>query len=179
MWPTAVFAITLVSLLLRWYYVSTALVVHPIRGDTRQYYAYALNLAHHGVFSMSLPNAKTIIPDNYRDPGYPLFLAAWMKLLGSADAWYEGVLLCQALLGALTVALACQLGKFWLTPKWVLVAGVLMAVWPHDVVINSLLLTETLFSFLCVSSLLFLPLPGTGRAAAWHLRQAWDSESPR
>ena len=104
-WPLALFAITLLALVLRVYYVRTAVVDHPVRGDATQYYAYAWNLSQHGVFAKDAPGAATITPDNYRDPGYPLFLSVWMKALGSADAWYAAVLLCQALLGALAVIL--------------------------------------------------------------------------
>jgi len=154
LWPLALFSLTMFALALRWYYVSTALVYHPVRGDATQYYAYAWNLVHHGTFSKDAPGAAIITPDNYRDPGYPLFLALWMKALGTGDAWYAAVLLCQAMLGALTVTVVTQLGRFWLTPRWAIGAGVLMAVWPHSIVITSFLLTETQFGFLCALGLL-------------------------
>lgn len=144
------FAIFLFAFGLRWYYVSHAVVLNPVRGDATQYYAYALNLSNHGVFSKDLPDAATIHPDNYRDPGYPVFLALWMKILGTGDAWYAGVLLSQALLGALTVTLATQLGRYWLPLRWAAAAGVVMALWPHSITINGYLLSETLFGFLTV-----------------------------
>lgn len=153
-WSTALIILTLFALALRWYYVSTALVLNPVRGDATQYYAYAWNLLHHGVFAKDVPGAASITPDNYRDPGYPLFLALWMKALGTGSIWYAAVLLCQALLGALTVTMATQLGRYWLSAGWAIGAGVLMAVWPHSITINGYLLTETLFSFLCVLGLL-------------------------
>lgn len=139
---------------LRWYYVSTALVQNPVRGDAVQYYAYAHNLATYGVFSKDLPGAAAIHPDNYRDPGYPVFLAFWMKILGTDDAWYAAVLLSQAFVGALTVVLATQLGRHWLSLRWAAAAGVLMAVWPHSITVNDYLLSETLFSFLVVLGML-------------------------
>ena len=153
-WPLALFAIALLALVLRVYYVRTAVVDHPIRGDAAQYYAYALNLNLHGVFSKDAPDAATIIPDNYRDPGYPLFLSVWMKAFGWADAWYAAVLLVQAVLGALTVALAAQLGRYWLAADWAIGAGLLMAVWPHSITIAGYLLSETLFGFLCALGML-------------------------
>lgn len=153
-WPAALTVLTLFALAMRWYYVSTALVLNPVRGDATQYYAYAWNLLHHGVFAKDIPGAPSITPDNYRDPGYPLFLALWMKALGTGSSWYAAVLLCQALLGALTVSLATQLGRYWLSARWAIGAGVLMAVWPHSITINGYLLTETLFSFLCVLGML-------------------------
>jgi len=161
-WPLALLAITLFALILRWYYVSTAIVVGPIRGDATQYYAYAWNLLHHGIFSKDIPGAASTIPDSYRDPGYPLFLALWMKLSGTAtdgswwagDFWYASVLLSQAVLGALTVTFTTLLGRYWLSPRWAIGAGLLMAIWPHSITINSDLLSETLFSFLCALGLL-------------------------
>jgi len=153
-WLLSLTAITLLALALRWYYVSTALVLNPVRGDATQYFAYAWNLAHHGVFAKDGMDAATLHPNNYRDPGYPLFLALWMKALGTGDGWYAAVLLCQALLGALTVTVAVQLGKHWLTMPWAIASGLLMAVWPHSVTINGYLLTETLFGFLCALGLL-------------------------
>jgi 4-amino-4-deoxy-L-arabinose transferase-like glycosyltransferase len=166
-WPIALLTITLFALALRWYYVSMAMVDHPIRGDTMQYYAYALNLAHHGIFSMSLPDATSIIPDSYRDPGYPLFLALWMKGFGSAAVWYGAVLRCQALLGALTVAAATQLGKYWLSSRWAICAGMLMAVWPHSITVNDILLTETLFGFLCALAALLCAHACARKSGLW------------
>lgn len=153
-WPMALLIITLFAFALRWYYVSTAVVYEPLRGDARQYFSYAWNLVHHGTFSKSPPGAVSVLPDNYRDPGYPLFLAIWMKALGVGNAWYATVLLCQALLGALTVTAAVQLGKHWLSTRWAIGAGLLMAVWPHSIAIDGYLLTETLFGFLCTVGLL-------------------------
>ncbi|MGS0997827.1 hypothetical protein [Rhodanobacter sp. UC4451_H18] len=147
-------AIFLFAFGLRWYYVSHALVLEPVRGDATQYYAYALNLSNHGIFSKDLPGATVIHPDNYRDPGYPVFLALWMKVLGAGEAWYAAVLLGQALLGALTVALATQFGRHWLPLRWAAAAGVMMALWPHSITINGYLLSETVFGFLIVLGIL-------------------------
>jgi len=165
-WLLALSAITLLALALRWYYVSTAVVLNPVRGDATQYYAYAWNLANHGTFAKDAPGAKSLNPDNFRDPGYPVFLALWMKMLGAGDVWYAAVLLCQALLGTLTVALATQLGRYWLPPHWAIASGLLMAVWPHSITINGYLLTETLFGFLCALGLLLFAR-ACSRGSAW------------
>jgi len=159
-------SIFLLAFGLRWYYVSHAVVLNPVRGDATQYYAYALNLANHDVFSKDLPDTTVVHPDNYRDPGYPVFLAFWMKLFGASDAWYAAVLLSQALLGALTVTLATQLGRHWLSLRWSAAAGVLMALWPHSITINGYLLSETLFGFLAVLGTL-------AAASALQRRSSW------
>jgi 4-amino-4-deoxy-L-arabinose transferase-like glycosyltransferase len=154
MWPVVVALITLLALALRWYYVNTALVVAPIRGDAIQYYSYAWNLVHHGIYAGNPPGSAVIVPSDFRDPGYPLFLALWMKLFSNPALWYAVVLLSQSVLGALTVLLTMQLGRHWLNRRWSAAAGVLLAVWPHNIVITSNLLTETLFGFLCVLAML-------------------------
>ncbi len=141
-------AVTLFAFGVRWYYVSTTVVLNPVRGDATQYFSYAWNLVNHGIFSKDLPGVLIVHPDNYRDPGYPVFLAVLMKLFGTGDAWYAAVLMAQAVLGALTVTLATQVGRYWLPLRWAVAAGVLMALWPHSITINGYLLSETLFGFL-------------------------------
>jgi hypothetical protein len=153
-WPAIVVLVTLLALALRWYYVSTAMVIAPIRGDAIQYYSYAWNLVHHGIYAGNLPDSATVVPSNFRDPGYPLFLALWMKLFSNPALWYTVVLLSQCVLGALTVPLIMELGRHWLNRGWVAGAGILLAIWPHNIVITSNLLTETLFGFLCVLAML-------------------------
>jgi hypothetical protein len=153
-WPWIAVFITVLAFTLRWHYVMATYVPVPLGGDASQYFYYAWNLTHHGVFSLSHPGASVIAPDSYRDPGYPLFLALWMKLLGGQSAWYVATLLSQALLGALTVAFSLQISRQWLSIKWASVAGLLMAIWPHSIAINGFLLTETLTGFLCALGML-------------------------
>jgi len=152
---------------MRWYYVSTSLVMEPVRGDAAQYVAYAWNLTEHHTFAKDLPGSPTLTPDNYRDPGYPVLLSLLMKAFGTGDAWYASVLLFQALLGALTVAVATQTGRYWLSSRWAICAGMLMAIWPHSISINGYLLTETLFSFLCALGLLLLARACNRKNVPW------------
>jgi len=146
--------ITLLALALRWYYVTITIVPQPLSGDAGQYYVYAWNLLHHGIFSSSKPGSASVLPDNYRDPAYPLFLALWIKTLGPGRIAYGATLLCQALLGAMTVGISMQICRQWLSVRWAAAAGLLMAVWPHSIATNGFLLTETLSGFLCALGLL-------------------------
>ncbi len=166
LWPALITVLVLCAFALRWYYVSTAMVVHPVRGDAVQYHAYAWNLTHHDIFSNARPGAAHVAPDNYRDPGYPLFLSLWMRLLGDGPAWYAAVLLSQALLGALTVGLGAALGRRWLKPGWALAAGCLMALWPHSITGASFLLTETLVGFLIALGL-WMTAGALARSRLW------------
>lgn len=152
-WVLMLGIVTLAAFLLRWHYVLIAEVINPVRGDARQYVAYALNLAWHGTFSSVLPDSGALVPDSYRDPGYPLFLAVWMRLFGTGTEWLHAVLIGQAVLGALTVAMAMQLGRTWLSKGWCLAAGVALAVWPQTTTISGTLLSETLTGFVCTAAL--------------------------
>ena len=114
LWRLAPLLVVAFALVLRAYYINTASVDHPIRGDATQYYAYALNLLKHGTFSMDSIEAASPVPDSYRDPGYPFFLYVLMTVFGTAKVWYGAVLLLQSLLGALTAGLATRLGQYWL-----------------------------------------------------------------
>lgn len=138
-WLLALALVFLFALALRGYYLTTAMVYEPIRGDAVQYHAYAWNLLHHGVFSMAAPGSAQVLGDSFRDPGYPAFLALGMGLFGEFDAWYPAVLLAQGLLGALTVVLLMLAARGWLADRWLVGAGVLMAVWPHSITITSFL----------------------------------------
>ena len=130
---------------IRIYYVTHAVVFQPAdmphaHGDAVQYYDYARNLVQYGIFSVNAPSALPPVGDSFRDPGYPVFLAMWMKVFPQWDAWYVAVLLCQALLSALTVVLWLSVGRRWLPTAWLAVAGVIMAIWPHSVAMSSNLL---------------------------------------
>jgi 4-amino-4-deoxy-L-arabinose transferase-like glycosyltransferase len=173
-WQTriAIVLCTLLAIGLRYDYVVHATVFQPAylanaRGDAVDYYRYAQNLATRGTYSQSILSVPPIA-DSFRDPGYPFFLAAWMKVLPQWDAWYAAVLISQALLGGLTVALIL-LSLAEVLPIGLLIpAGLLMAVWPHSISITSHLLSETLFAFLCALAFYLLSrcLSNPGKASA-------------
>lgn len=159
MWPALLVLMTALSLAVRLHYVIHAQVLQPVddqqhvRGDGVEYYAYARNLVHHHVFSMAPETGASPAPDSFRDPGYPLFLAAWMKAWPDWDHWYAAVLLSQAILSGLTVPLGMFLARRWMPLPWLAAAGLLMALWPHSIAINSFILTESWVGFLVVAGL--------------------------
>ncbi|MGN2244824.1 hypothetical protein ACFWZU_15105 [Frateuria sp. GZRR33] len=159
MWPALLVLITALSLGVRLHYVIHAQVLQPVddqqhvRGDGVEYYAYARNLVRYHVFSMA-PETGTPPPaDSFRDPGYPLFLAAWMKVWPDWTRWYAAVLLSQAILSGLAVPLGMFMARRWMPLPWLAAAGVLMALWPHSVAINSFILSESWVGFLAVAGL--------------------------
>src|SRR3954453_19973696 len=70
------------ALALRVFYVLNATTTGDIRGDINDYVSYAWNLDRSGVFSALVPGSDEILPDSYRGPGYPAFLATVMRLSG-------------------------------------------------------------------------------------------------
>lgn len=152
----ALLLLTLFAWLLREYFVLATVVEAPIRGDVRDYVAYAWNLVHHGVFSKAWPTdtAAVPVPDGFRGPGYPLFIAAAMRLQSRPDDWYALLLHTQALLGALTVAGTVLLARRWLAPGWALLAGALLALWPHHIAATGALLSEVVLGAALVFALL-------------------------
>jgi len=165
----------LLALALRLYFVTHAQVLQAVdrdafRGDASQYYHYAWNIVHRGVFSSALSDAAVATPDSFRDPGYPLLLALAMKLTSSFDAFYAAVLMAQATLGAITVSLLTVAARHWLPGRALAAAAVTMAVWPHSVSIPAYLLTETLTGFVCAAALLATQsASGSGKRSTWAL----------
>jgi hypothetical protein len=147
-----VIGVTAVALLLREWFVLAAVVEAPIRGDIRDYVAYAWNLLHHGVFSLAPPASEAPAPDAYRGPGYPALLALAMWWAPRDDAWYHLALQAQAVLGALTSTIIIALCRHWLSRGVSLAAGALLAIWPHHIVATGALLSEVVFAFLLTTA---------------------------
>ena len=171
-WGILLFLIGTLSIGLRFYYITHAEVFQPVdlpeaRGDAVDYYNYAYNLLNHGVFSASRTIAGQPPSDSFRDPGYPVFLAIWMKIFPQWDSWYATVLISQAILGGLTALLWLYTGRSFLPTSWLAAAGVLMASWPHSVTITSDLLAETLYGFLVSLSLATFKVTDHKRSAIW------------
>lgn len=128
-------------------------VINPIRADARDYFFYAYNFRINHVYSAAGVDpdhsGAEIKPDSIRPPGYPLFLSLFVN--GLPDRPMLGkVLICQAILSALTVVLAFVFFRGFLPEPWALSACFFTAISPHLIVANSYLLTEPLFCFLLV-----------------------------
>lgn len=84
-------------------------------------------------------------------PGYPYFLGAvfWaVNLLGAQAHAATIVGLVQAILGTATVAAVMIAAKTWAGRGVALVAGLLLALWPSQVLYPAAILSETLYLFL-------------------------------
>ena len=62
----ALVGLTVFAWLLRVYFIQIGQVAVPVRGDIREYYAYAWNLYHHGVFSHAWPAEAVPAADAFR-----------------------------------------------------------------------------------------------------------------
>jgi hypothetical protein len=165
------FLVCLLAFALRELFVLSAVVEFPIRGDTRDYFAYAWNLVEHGIYSNAFPPAPPV-PDGYRLPGYSWLVAIgmWLWPQGTQTelaGWYPFVLQAQVVLGTATVALTGWIGRHWMQPAWALLAAVLLAIWPHHVAATGALLSEVVFGFALTLGLACFAHAWSKRGIAW------------
>ncbi len=149
----AVAVVVCLALFVRFDYVTTAVVYAPVRADAAQYYDCAWNLVHHGVFSMAQPGPDIPTPDSFREPALPALIAFWLWAAPDGDIWYGGLLLTQALLGALTVLFWMLIARRCLSTWGAIGVGLLAALWPHCIVESGYILTETLTGFFLAAGL--------------------------
>ncbi|HMB58133.1 MAG TPA: glycosyltransferase family 39 protein [Arenimonas sp.] len=159
-------AIFLLALILRLAFFFGAGMDHPIAGDIFQYVNYAWNLVNHGTFSLAQPTLAPVAPDAFRGPGYPAFLAIWFWLFGDSQ-WYLPAVLAQILIGALTAPLAIAWTRLWLPRPAALTAGLLVALWPHAIVLSSTLLSETVFCAALLQFFYWAGLAERDRSSRW------------
>ncbi|MFT4512519.1 MAG: 4-amino-4-deoxy-L-arabinose transferase-like glycosyltransferase [Planctomycetota bacterium] len=145
--------VIVVAAALRVAFVAGAEVQSPLRVDAGEYAQYAHNLVEHGVYSMSKDPAP--LPDSFRSPGYPLFLAA-CRFVGGESAWYGLALWMQVVLSTLTVLLSYRLARQFLSFAPAVFAAALVALSPHVVVTAGFVLTECLAAFVVTSGLWLL-----------------------
>lgn len=138
----------------------------PLRADAGHYFRYAQNLVTHGIYSLGPVGSDPPAPDAVRSPGYPLFLAPFVR----SDAREATVLLrihlVQALLGTLAIGLAFLAARGPCGDWGALAVATLVAASPHLVVMNSYVLSEALFAFLLAASVALAAHLGAGNRNA-------------
>src|ERR1700754_358628 len=149
-------AIILAAFAVRYFYVRIAVVDDPLRGDAWQYFCYAWNVLKHGTFSLARPMATSVLPDSFRDPGFPVFVAALMAIRGSGRELYDALLLSQCLLATATVGLYVSLAGRWMGFSAACSVGILLGLWPHLISFAGYVLSETLLGFLLALALWLL-----------------------
>jgi 4-amino-4-deoxy-L-arabinose transferase-like glycosyltransferase len=154
----ALAAILVLSAWIQYTVVTRSTLSVPMVSDAADYFSYAYNLRHHGVYSNALtwagePPPGGITPDALRSPGYPLFLLA-VPGLDPSDAYLQRVALVQAGLGVGSVLLVFLVGGAFLRPGWSHLAALVTAVNPHLATISTNLLSEGLFLFTLLAATL-------------------------
>lgn len=135
-------------------------------------------MSHYGVYSGSTDWIKhpdaTPKPDTIISPGYPWFLRH-VPGLAPTEAFIRRVSLLQAGMGVLSVLLVYLIGVRFLTRPAALAASLTTALSPHLAVISTNVLTESLFLFLLLTSLLasIVSLQRDGRLLAVVAGIAW------
>ena len=158
----AVIAIAFLSILvlagvMRITSATNTIVDRPIRNDAKDYVAYSFNWQNSNIYSRQVTwvpghMPDRIVSDALRPPGYPAFLRLFLS--GIPDLTFvRSVMLGQAWLGIVTVALVFGLARLMLGPIAALFAMLLTAISPHLIVMENYLLSETLYTTLLVAAI--------------------------
>jgi len=147
--------ITPIAFLLRGIFVLQSLLHHPlaVQVDTFRY--------------MSIANAHGFATwFDLNDPaGYPILL--W--LTGSTLTYYPWILLLQLALSTVTVILAWELARPYLSEKANAILAILITINPVSLFFSSQLMTETTFTFFFILSILILLRKIRKQNAVWWL----------
>jgi len=149
----AVLAIVLVAAGLRLAFLYRAPAF--VHGDSVYYYQAGYELARGTGFEVPL----------HRTPGYPLFLAGVIRLLGED---LQAIAFVQHVLGVLTAVLAYLIGRSVFGRPAGLVAGLLVALSGPLLIYERYLLSEALFTFL-LSVAIWLFVRGLRGGARWSI----------
>lgn len=142
--------LTGIALYLRIAYIQHTVIYRPIQADALEYVTYGRNIAHHATYSKQLGTDQPQ-PDAFRSPGYPLLIAAAIRVTGD-ESFLRIVLFIQILLSALLVPMTFFAGIPFLSRRYAILAAALVALNPHLTAMTSYLLTETLNAFLLLAA---------------------------
>jgi hypothetical protein len=143
------------SLIIGYLYQLSAVMVEPaIRADASKYLLTAYNLVNSGNYSYSLE--EPFLSSSLLVPGYPYFLAVIQLITGDIDKTVAVAFKVQLILASLVPVLLVLIARRVMAFAYALACGILLCVYPHQVVISNYLLTETLFSFLMVLAVYLL-----------------------
>lgn len=162
-------AILLVAFDLRIQSVVNSVVDTPVRADAREYVLYAYNLKNYGVYSrtdtITTNKQETPVPDAKRAPLYPLFISLFLDNPPTIDN-ISTITRVQAVISTITVLLVFLISRQFLPITFALMASALTAIDPHLVTMNIYLLSETLFCFFVVLTMLLVSKSATNSGYA-------------
>ena len=119
--------------------------------DAPGYHNIAVNLLGNNVFSRS--KNPPYVPDIFRTPVYPFFLALIYFIFGIKP--YAAIFF-QLIIGSLNCVLAYKIGEIIFDKKTALLTGLIMAFEYSSILLCNQLLTGTLFIFLFIVHVYFL-----------------------
>jgi hypothetical protein len=163
-----VLCIALISTYFCFVAVTKTTIDGPIRGDARDYVAYAFNLKVHNIYSRTWPSstATNPIPDAVRSPGYPVFLGFFITS-DNQNISIDKVVFIQAFITVMTIVVYILLFYRFMPTSWALTAGLVTAISPHLINASVYILTETLFTFLLGVHLLALEKTLSSKNLYW------------
>lgn len=153
------------ALFYRLAYVAAVHIDAPLQADAKAYVNAGYNLLNHGVLSIADPPAFPK-PDSYRSPGYPLLIALCLAAAGP-PSFYTALVAVQVALSVAMVLLTYLLARRFLSFWPALAAAALCALSPHLITMTCYALTETLFGFMLLLSLLLLARALERSSLAW------------
>jgi 4-amino-4-deoxy-L-arabinose transferase-like glycosyltransferase len=128
-------------------------VINGLTHDARDYFMYAYNLRYHHVYSSYFQNREDslslMVPDAIRTPGYPLLLWFFVDK-NPTEKTLESIATAQIIISTFTLGFAFFFFRMFLPVSWSLIASLFTALSPHLIVMNSYILSETLFCFTVV-----------------------------
>lgn len=134
--------------------ISRTKVTYPLSRDAGNYYMYAYNLRHKHTYSIEIGDfdglKSTVAPDAVRSPGYPLFLSIFVDARPTKNI-LKNILFFQMVISTVTIFLSFLLFQNFQSKSFAAVASLLVALSPHLIVMNSYVLTETVFCFAIVT----------------------------
>jgi hypothetical protein len=157
---------------LRFKSAGETIVDGPLRADAGEYFAYAYNLRFKHTYSKDKHNLADLnsppTPDGVRSPGYPVFLTMFVDGLPDRPM-INRIVIAQTLLSILALTLCYFIFRSFLPWLWAAIGCQLVAMSPHLVVVNSFVLTESLFGvtlvLVALAMSLFIRRPSLWMAA--------------
>ncbi len=131
-----------------------------LTGDAKGYVLLAENIYNHQVFSFS--REEPFMPDSFRAPGYPAFLAALFAIFHS---WIAVLLVQAALVSVVPVLLYILLRPYHERAAWW--GAILFTLEPIRLFASSTLLSDALFTCLFLGSLVLLAESARRRSYLW------------
>ena len=119
-------------------------ILHEIvlANDAKGYHKLALSILQSGIF-----------PSSFRTPGYPFFITTIYYLFGTKP-WV--VIISQIIIDSGTILLVYFLAKFICDERSAIIASILYAADPVAILYSNKLLSESLFTFIFISSVFIL-----------------------